>query len=110
MTQQSTRENKMIKLSKTFETLTQEDVEHGEASDRGFEYENEEFDFLELLNELDIYTETSDYPANKFSWVSTESETDCTTGEETIYSLHFVGPESNRKYWEKALKHKGLLK
>lgn len=109
MTQQTKQEDKMILLSKTFETWTHEDIEIGETDDRGFMFEDKEFTFFGLINELDSYTQTSSYPADSSCWISTEGDMDMVTGERTTYSLHFNGPENKRKYWEKALRWKGLI-
>ncbi len=99
-------------LSKTYQTTTPESVENGDFAETGFIFENEEYSFTDLINLInnDGYCHTSDYPANSHSWISTEDEVEnYATGENIQYSLHFNGPEKQRKYWEKALKYFNLI-
>lgn len=98
----------MFSISKTYQTITPESAEDGDFADSGFEFENVEYTFRELVGEMREYLETSSYPLsngeNDF-WVSSGFETtDYATGEETSYSLHFdrSNPERLRKYWRKA--------
>jgi hypothetical protein len=93
----------MIMLSKTYQVSTYESAEDGDYAEQGFEFEREPFSFRELVQALDDYAEPSDSSIGSRTWVSSYPETDYRTGAETIYSLHFVGPESKRKYWIKAL-------
>lgn len=93
----------MLMLSKTYQVATYESAEDGDYAEDGFEFENEPFSFRELLQALDDYAEPSDSRIGPRTWVSTYPEIDYRTGAETTYNLHFVGPESKRKYWVKAL-------
>lgn len=102
----------MILISKTYEIVTYESAEHGEAEDHGFIFEDEAFTFSQLVHELREYTQTSSYPCrgSRHDWVTTESDQDYRTGDYTSYSLHFSHKNSPRaeKYWAKALKLAGL--
>lgn len=93
----------MMLLSKTFEVITPESAERGDVDRAGFEFENEPFSFRELMQALDDYDHPSDSHIGPRTWVSTSPEINWRTGAETVYSLHFVGPEHQRRYWLKAL-------
>lgn len=79
-------------LSETYESMVPEDAEHGEASDRGFNFEDEVYDIEDLSNYLERegFIHPSQYPISDSNvWISTESETtDYGTGESTVKSLH----------------------
>ena len=93
----------MLMLSKTYQVATYESAEDGDYAEEGFEFENEYFGFRELVQALDDYAELSDSSIGPHTWVASYPETDYRTGAETTYNLHFVGPETKRKYWIKAL-------
>jgi hypothetical protein len=73
-------------MSKTYEVTTPESAEQGDVEDRGFEYEDREFDSLwdmarEIRNEGG-YEDSG-------SWFNTvDPERDMHTGSETYYSFH----------------------
>jgi hypothetical protein len=96
----------MMLLSKTYEIITPESTEDGVVDQSGFEFEREPFGFRELMQALDDYDYPSDSHIGPRTWVSTAPEIDWRTGAETVYSLHFVGPESKRKYWVRALRNR----
>lgn len=91
----------------TYETWDQESMEIGDTDDRGFLEENEEYSFKEIIDKIRDggFIHSSNYPIDESAWVSTESDIDYHTGEHTIESLHFQGPEKHGKYWLKALKY-----
>tara|TARA_R110002096_G_scaffold291900_1_gene486118 strand:+ start:2886 stop:3194 length:309 start_codon:yes stop_codon:yes gene_type:complete len=93
-------------LSTTFETWNQEDLEHGDTDKKGFIFQNEEYSFNDLLEELEdeCYHHLSNSILDSSTWISTDSNIDYRSGEETIYSLHFNGTDRQKKYWIKALK------
>lgn len=102
----------MIYISKTFERVTYESAEHGEAEETGFVFEDQAFTFRQLVDELREYIHTSSWPmrGSRHDWVTTESDQDYRTGDYTSYSLHFshINKPQNDKYWAKALKLAGL--
>lgn len=81
-------------MSETFESWTPEDVEHGEAGDRGFNFEEVEYEREEIQDYLEregfIHPSQSPItPDAAHLWISTQAEVeDYGTGEETIKSLH----------------------
>lgn len=103
-----------ILLNKTYELITQESAEQGDAEDRGFEFEDQPFTFRELVDEMRNYSETSQYPINnvEWTWLTSEPDHDYRSGDETRYSLHYSRDNKPRslKYWEKAMRKAGFLK
>ena len=101
----------MILVSKTYERVTEESSENGEAEETGFVFENEPFSFRELVSELKNYAHASSYPCNgsRYDWTTTESFM-YYKGASTSYSLHFSHKNVplSEKYWRKALQISGL--
>ena len=102
----------MIIVNKCFEVTDDESASHGDAKDRGFEYEDQSFTFRDLVSEMRDYNETSGYPPRSSDWLISEASHNYRTGDETRYSLHFSRTNKPRaaKYWEKAMRKAGLLK
>lgn len=106
----------MILISKTYQTFTPESLEDGEIADQGFVFEDEPYTFRELLRliQMEGFNSVSCSPATgePYEWLDTYTDTDYTTGEETIYSLHFSHNNDNRaaKYWKAAFKAAKLIK
>ena len=103
----------MIKVDKTFEIVNEESAEHGDVADSGFSAIGERYTFRELVSALkDLYTEPSQYPANRSSrvWFTSQSEQDYTTGEYQSESIHFSpdNPSRKAKYWVKAMQYAGV--
>lgn len=103
----------MLLLSKTFEIITEESAENGDAEERGFVFENEPHSFRETV-ELLRGGETSDSPCdgNARVWVTHYGEMDYRTGDTENESIHFSRLNSPHKarYWKLALKAAGLLR
>ena len=85
-------QQKKYLMSKTYEIVTPESAEEGEVEDRGFEYEDMEFDNLyelidEIINGGAIEASSSEsYPRN---WYLTEgSVTNYRTGERETNGFH----------------------
>lgn len=99
----------MIKVSRTYEVITPESVEHGEAAESGFEYEAESVTFRELISLI------QDHPMPSCShgvpnWTSSYPRIDYCTGAETTYSIHPAQDAMSRKYWAKACRIVGITK
>lgn len=103
-----------ILISKTYEIVTPESAENGEAEERGFEFEDVAYTFKELVDEMRNYIHPSSMPmsGNTREWLSTEAEQDYQDGSYTTYSLHCSHKNTPRqaKYWVKALRASGFLK
>ncbi|WP_323016419.1 hypothetical protein [Castellaniella sp.] len=96
-----------ILISKTYEILDEESLEAGETNDRGFEFEDKEFDFKELVRELENYPNPSCYPGVPH-WVSSNDDPDLATGDTVIYSLHPGRDARSQRYWAKACRAAGI--
>ena len=101
----------MIKLSQTFEIVTEESAENGEASESGFDFENEDNTFKETLERIESggFVNPSD-SSGVPRWLSTEAEQDMHTGEYTSKSLHPGKDARSQRYWAKACRAAGLVK
>lgn len=101
----------MIKLSQTFEIVTEESAENGEAAESGFDFENEDYTFKETIERINNggFNNPSD-SSGVPRWLSTEAEQDMHTGEYVTKSLHPGRDAHSQKYWAKACKAAGLVK
>lgn len=102
----------MLLLSKTYETVTYESAEIGDAEERGFVFEDESFTFREVVDMLKGGT-SSAYPAEgdtRECVVHNEVHADYRTGARTSESIHYsrANPRRNAKYWRMAFKAAGL--
>jgi len=106
----------MILISKTYQIFTPESIEAGEAEEQGFIFADEPYTFRELLRliQREGLTQSSCSPAtgNPHEWLTGESEPDYSTGEETIYSLHYSHNNESRaaKYWRAAFRAANIIK
>lgn len=103
----------MILIDKTFEIVTNESAENGEAEDSGFSAIGEHLTFAELVDALKHkFIHPSQSPADRSTdvWFTTESEQDYMTGEYRSESIHFSSdnPSRKRKYWVKAMELAGV--
>ena len=99
-----------IKISVTYECWDQDSIEAGETDDKGFEFEDADYGFRELVDYLhsDGFNMPSSWPGVP-SWVSTEGELH-TDGSHTIRSIHPGKDAQSQRYWAKACKAAGLVK
>jgi hypothetical protein len=95
----------MIILSKTFAETTPEFSEHGDFSDSGFEWQDVEYTFKELIDEL----KNNNYYIRQLDrTISSDFEIECyRTMTQRQYSLHYSRDNNERsaKYWKKALEY-----
>lgn len=102
----------MILISTTYEIVTPESAEHGEAEENGMERENEPVTFRELVDLMREHPQAScsGPVSSEFTWFSSYPEQDCRTGEERSTSLHYSreNPARNAKYWSKAARFAGV--
>lgn len=95
----------MIILSKTYSETTPESAEQCEFSDAGFEWQDVEYTFKELIDEL----KNNNYYIRQLDMtISTDFEIECyATMTEKSYSLHYSRDNNERsfKYWKKALEY-----
>lgn len=99
----------MILISQTYEVVTPESAEDGEAADQGFEFQNQEFSFRELVELLREHPQASSSgPVSEHVWFSSYpdhgSREYFEEGEERSTAVHFSreNPPRMLKYWSKA--------
>lgn len=103
----------MIKISKTFEVVTEESAQDGEAAEHGFIFEDRPYTFRELVREMEGFPECSCQPASgdTHEWLTSYAEQDYRTGAYESESIHFSekNPPRLAKYWRKAMRAAGVL-
>lgn len=89
-----------LEFSVTYQEVTPESAEYGEASDTGFDHESLVFDtFEELVGYLDSngFTQTSHWPAHSIGvhqWLHNESYITCY--ESLTYRSEAIHPQNER--------------
>lgn len=101
----------MLLISKTYEVITEESAENGEAEETGFEWENAECTISEMVDTLQGL-EPSQWPIThpESVWFTEYGDADYETGETTNYSFHYSrkNPKKNLKHWIKVIKLAGF--
>lgn len=96
----------MILLSKTYEIITEESAENGEAEETGFVWENSPCEFKEVIDYL-RGAHASQYPVTNVEnvWFTHYGEMDYTSGDYENVSFHYSrsNPSKNLKYWKAAI-------
>ena len=94
----------MIHYNVTFERITPESAEYGDAEERGFEEQGAIADFADMLDIL-YATEPSEYPLPEMPtshlWFTRYGEADFRTGETVNLSYH-PATERDARYMLKA--------
>lgn len=91
----------MITISKTYEIITEESAEHGDAEERGFIFQDAEYTFRDLVNELIEFPVPSCWPGIP-DWASSHEMINYSDGSVTIESIHPGNDYKSQKYWAKA--------
>lgn len=101
----------MLQLSMTYETVTPESAENGEASDAGFVFEACDCGARELVRYIthDGFTNPNQSHGVP-GWLSTEPETDYITGETETRSIHPGRDAQSQKVWARVLRITGVIK
>lgn len=100
----------MIKLSETYEVITEESAEHGDAEERGFHWQDVGHSFTETVDML-AGLSPSQSPITDASrcWFTSHGESDFLSGDVENTSIHYSRenkPET-LKYWVKAIRAAG---
>ena len=101
----------MLKLSMTFETVTQESAENGESEENGFVFEACDC----TASELARYITHDGFSVPSCSqgvprWLSTDPETDYMTGDTETRSIHPGTDKQSQKVWARVLRITGVTK
>ena len=79
-----------MQFSVTYERITEESAEHGEADDMGYELESVTLrDAYEFLKWNGGHCEASDSMLGPYCWLTFYGEMDYRDGSHTNYGLHF---------------------
>jgi hypothetical protein len=114
----ATHEAIMIRITRTFERVTEESAEHGEAVESGYIVAGELVTFRELVNLLRFGVPSS-CPASgsPWEWVTHDDGPGKTRalferGERESYSVHYSrdNPERHARYWRLAFIAAGLIR
>lgn len=104
----------MILISRTFDVVTPESAEEGEAAESGFLAESESVTFKELVSLMESHPVPSCHPPSgeAYEWLSSYPSQDFRDCSETTESLHFSreNPPRRLKYWRKAMLAAGIIR
>ena len=96
----------MLLLSKTYEVITEESAEHGEADDTGHFWEHSHCEFREVVQYLKG-AEPSQWPITNMEsvWFTHYGEPSYTDGSVENVSFHYSkkNPPKNLKHWKAAI-------
>lgn len=98
-------------FSQTYEIITEESAQDGEAAERGYDWQDSPETFRELVARLesDYYgAEPSEYPSSNPRWVTAYGEMDWTDGSYRNISLHPADDRAKR-WFPKALRAAGII-
>lgn len=99
-----------IILSQTYEIVTEESAELGDAEERGFDWQDAPHGFRETVDL--IRAGGFCHPSCSHGvpgWLSTEGETDFQTGDVETKALHPGRDARSQRYWEKACRAAGVI-
>jgi hypothetical protein len=100
-----------MRFSQTYEVITDESAEHGDAEERGYDWQNSDETFRDLVRRLSYdyaHCERSDSHGVP-RWITAYGERDMHDGSFRNVSLHPANKRAER-WWPKALKLAGILK
>lgn len=98
----------VLKVTQTYEIVSHESAEYGDAEEMGFNYNDVEFTFRELVELMKEHPQASSCPNDGDIWVwfTSYHDTDYRSGNEKSTSIHYSrkNPARNAKYWRLAAK------
>ncbi|ASD51892.1 hypothetical protein JT318_gp07 [Pseudomonas phage PspYZU01] len=100
----------MIKLSQTYEIVTEESAQAGEAAEQGYNWQDAPHGFretVELIRDGGYIHPSDSHGVPR--WLTTEADTDRETGDSETLSLHPGQDARSQRYWEKACRAAGVI-
>jgi hypothetical protein len=95
-----------MRISRTYEIITPESAENGEAADAGFVEQDADYSFRRLMREArEGGWESSQYPLPDSEadfaqvWLTRYGEADFRTMETENVSIHFAGTTRQVRFW-----------
>lgn len=100
-----------MRFSQTYEVITDESAEHGDAEDRGFDWQGADETFRDLVGRLraDYGGAEPNCSHGTPEWITAYGERDYITGEFRNISLHPANDRAKR-WWPKALRAAGIIR
>ena len=98
-------------FSQTYEIVTEESAQDGEAAERGYDWKNAPETFRELVERLKsdyCGAEPSEYPSSNPRWITAYGEMDMEDGSCRSISLHPANDRAKR-WFPKALRAAGVI-
>lgn len=101
----------MLQLAMTYETITPESAENGEAEEMGYVFEACDCTAHELASYItrDGFTSPSDSHGIP-RWLTAYGDTDCRTGEVETKSIHPGKDAQSQRVWARVLRICGIIK
>lgn len=101
----------MMQLAMSYETITPESAENGEADDMGFVFEARDCSARELARYITRggFTEPSDSHGIP-RWLTSYGEVDYRTGETQNRSIHPGTDPQSQRVWARVLKITGIVR
>jgi len=101
-----------ILIHRTYEIVSYESAESGEAEEAGFLSENEEVNLRELIDLMDEHPHASSSHPGPRDWFTSEADEDYRTGDVRYTSIHLANPDDPRqaRYWRIAIEYMGRLR
>lgn len=97
-----------MKISITYEVVTEESAEYGEANERGFLVKDQDCGFRELLDTIKYSGfAVTDSSRGIPRWLSNHPEQDYKDGSWTTKTIHPSRDNQSKRYWEKAMLYLG---
>lgn len=102
----------MLQIAMTYETITHESAEHGDADERGFVFEACDCTARELAKYIqrEGFTEPSDSHGVPRWLTASEFRTDYRTGEVENRSIHPGNDAQSQRVWARVLRLIGIVK
>ena len=91
--------SKPFKVGKTYEVVTPESAEHGDAEERGWQFDTEPMTLRETMREIEklggyeaSWNTSQAYKVTQVTLYGIDADTNYQTGADTTYALHISGP------------------
>ena len=96
----------MIRLTQTYEIVTPESAECGEADERGFDFQDEPHTFRETVAMIERFSLSMPSDSHGVPrWITGQEEQDYRTGAWRSESLHPGRDSQSQRYWAKAIQY-----
>jgi hypothetical protein len=100
-----------MKFHQTYEVVTEESSEHGEADETGFDWQDVPYTFKELVDMLERTYRGCEPSSSRGvpDWITSYGDMDMHDGSYRNISLH-PGNDRAKRWWPKALRAAEIIK